>query len=54
MLRLVRMLLSDEVGATAIEYAMIASLISIVIVGAVTSIGTTISSNFFGPISNAL
>jgi pilus assembly protein Flp/PilA len=33
-------------GATAIEYAMIAGLISIVIVGGVTAIGTRLSSNF--------
>jgi pilus assembly protein Flp/PilA len=33
-------------GATAIEYALIASLISIVIATAATSIGTSISSDF--------
>ena len=33
-------------GATAIEYAMIASLVSIVIFTAVTSIGTSLSSFF--------
>jgi pilus assembly protein Flp/PilA len=33
-------------GATAIEYAMIASLVSIVIFTAVTQIGTTLSGFF--------
>jgi pilus assembly protein Flp/PilA len=33
-------------GATVIEYALIASLISIVIVGGATAIGTKLSSNF--------
>ena len=33
-------------GATAIEYAMIASLVSILIVTAVTLIGTTLSGFF--------
>ena len=43
-----------ESGVTAIEYGLIAGLISIGIVSAVTTIGTTISSNFFGPIATAL
>ena len=38
--------LRNEAGATAIEYAMIASLVSIVIVVGVTSIGTTLKSFF--------
>ena len=36
----------DESGATAIEYALIATIISIVIVAAVTSIGTQIKAMF--------
>jgi pilus assembly protein Flp/PilA len=36
----------DERGATAIEYALIASLISIVIVAAVTAIGGSLSGTF--------
>jgi pilus assembly protein Flp/PilA len=38
--------LKDETGATAIEYALIAGGISIVIVAAVQSIGTTLNTNF--------
>jgi pilus assembly protein Flp/PilA len=37
-------------GATAIEYALIAGLISIVIVGSVTAIGSQLNS-FFGQIN---
>jgi pilus assembly protein Flp/PilA len=36
----------DERGATAIEYALIAGCISIAIVAAATSIGTTLNSTF--------
>ena len=38
--------LSEEDAATAIEYAMIASFISILIVTAVTSIGGTVKHFF--------
>ena len=54
MLRLKICLPGDGSGATAIEYALIAGLISIVIVAACTSIGGTIAANFLGPISKAL
>ena len=37
---------SDESGATAIEYALIASLIAIVIIGAITAVGTSLNSTF--------
>lgn len=36
----------DIRGASAIEYALIASLISIVIIGAATVLGTTLDSTF--------
>jgi pilus assembly protein Flp/PilA len=42
----VRDLAADTNGATAIEYAMIAGLISIAIVTAVSAIGTGVSSMF--------
>lgn len=38
--------LADETGATAIEYALIGSIVSIVIVAAVTSIGTNLVAKF--------
>ena len=43
---------TDSGGATSIEYAMIASLISIVIVTAVTSIGTQVRGFFTAVSSN--
>jgi pilus assembly protein Flp/PilA len=39
-------LLRDESGATAIEYGLIAALISVVIIGAVTLVGSKLSSVF--------
>ena len=36
----------DESGATAIEYGLIAALIAVVIISAVTALGTTISFKF--------
>lgn len=36
----------DESGATAIEYGLIAALIAVVIIGAVTALGTTIDTKF--------
>ncbi|MBS0529202.1 MAG: Flp family type IVb pilin [Proteobacteria bacterium] len=38
--------LRNESGATAIEYALIATGISIAIVAAVTSVGTSLSGRF--------
>ncbi len=38
--------LRDEKGATSIEYALIAVLVSIVIVGGATLVGTTLRSTF--------
>lgn len=54
MLRLMLCLPADRYGATAIEYALIAGLISILIVGACFAIGQTISLNFLGPVAGAL
>jgi pilus assembly protein Flp/PilA len=36
----------DEQGATAIEYGLIAALIAVVIIGAVTTLGTGLSGTF--------
>jgi pilus assembly protein Flp/PilA len=38
--------MSDETGATAIEYGLLAALISVVIIGAVKAIGTNMSASF--------
>jgi pilus assembly protein Flp/PilA len=37
---------SDESGATAIEYGLIAGLVSVVIIVAVTAVGTKLSNTF--------
>ncbi len=39
-------LIENEKGATAIEYGLIAALIAIAAIGAMTSIGTKLSSTF--------
>ena len=43
---MIKSFLSNESGATAIEYALIASLIAVAIVSALTSLGTKLSSEF--------
>lgn len=37
---------TDDSGATAIEYGLIAALIALVIIGAVSTIGTNLSNKF--------
>jgi pilus assembly protein Flp/PilA len=46
MRQLISRFLGDESGATAIEYCLIAAGLSIVIVTAVNSIGSTVNTNF--------
>jgi pilus assembly protein Flp/PilA len=46
MRRLLARFVVDECGATAIEYALIAGGISIVIVTAVNGVGTALSAKF--------
>ena len=53
MINLLRSFLYDESGATAIEYGLIAGLISVVIITVLTSIGTKLNAKFTH-ISNAL
>ena len=38
--------ISNELGATAIEYGLIAALIAVVIITALTTLGTTLNSTF--------
>ena len=38
--------LKDEEGATAIEYGLLAALIAVVIIGAVTLVGTGLNTTF--------
>jgi len=46
-------LIQDEKGATAIEYGLIAALIAVAAIGAMTSIGTKLGTTF-NNVSNAL
>jgi pilus assembly protein Flp/PilA len=46
MSKFVTRFMKDESGATAIEYGLIAALISVVIVVAVTAIGTKLNGTF--------
>ena len=43
----------DQSGATAIEYGLIAALVSIAIIGALTTLGTKLAANF-GNVSGQL
>jgi len=46
MSKFVSRFINDESGATAIEYGLIAALIAVVIISAVTALGTTIKTKF--------
>ena len=41
-----RKLFTNRVGATTIEYGLIAALISIVVIGGVSSVGTNLNKSF--------
>ncbi|MDK1383843.1 hypothetical protein ILFOPFJJ_03151 [Ensifer psoraleae] len=41
-------LLRDESGATAIEYGLIAALISVALIAGATSLGTSLDNTFTG------
>jgi pilus assembly protein Flp/PilA len=46
MIRFLKNLARNEAGATAIEYALVAALISVAIIAAATSMGSSLSSTF--------
>ena len=46
MKKIVNRFASDESGATAIEYGLIAALISVVIIGVLSTIGTRLNAKF--------
>ena len=52
----IKQFLSEEEGVTAIEYALIAALIAVVIIGGATAVGTNVNSLFntiAGKLANA-
>jgi len=46
MIKLIRRLIDDRAGATAIEYALVAALIAGVLVAAVTTLGTNLNGRY--------
>lgn len=44
--RIVKRFIQDEEGVTAIEYGLIAALIAVVIIAAVTTVGTKLNAIF--------
>ena len=46
MSKFVSRFVKNESGATAIEYGLIVALIAVVIIGAVTTVGTNLSTKF--------
>jgi pilus assembly protein Flp/PilA len=53
MRKLIFKLIADQAGATAIEYGLIAALISVAIITAVTAVGTNLETTF-NSVSGAL
>ena len=53
MLKVLKSFVANESGATAIEYALIASLIAVFIIAALQALGTKLS-NEFSEVGNAL
>ena len=53
MIRLIDDFLQDESGATAIEYGLIAGLISVIVITVLTNVGTKLNMKFTS-ISRAL
>jgi len=52
-MRTIKSFLSNDSGATAIEYGLIAALIAVVIIGAVTTVGTNLTGTF-NSVANSL
>ncbi|GAB2186975.1 Flp family type IVb pilin [Roseibium sp. LAB1] len=52
--RMARKLARDERGATVIEYGLIVGLIGVVVLVAMTGIGSAMRNDIFGAISTAL
>ena len=53
MFKVIRTFAQDESGATAIEYGLIAALVSVAAIGALTAMGSSLST-MFNSVSSAL
>ncbi len=51
---LIRRFALDDRGATSIEYAMIACLISIALIAGARSVGIALQNKFYGPLVSNL
>ncbi len=45
-MRMLKQLIRDEQGATAIEYGLIAALVSVAIIGILTTLGDNLTATF--------
>jgi Flp pilus assembly pilin Flp len=54
MLRVAKLCLERWDGNVAIEYALLAGLLALAIVAALTALGTTLNVTYFGAITGAL
>lgn len=45
-MRLIALFVADEAGATALEYGLIAAFVAVVIIGALTTLGSNVSNKF--------
>ncbi len=51
---MIRRFWMDDRAATVVEYALVAGLISIAVVLGATTIGTRLSSHYYGPVADGL
>lgn len=51
---LIQRFIRDNRAATAIEYAMIAGLVSVAIVAGARAIGLSLQTKFYGPLTSGL
>lgn len=51
-MRDLRELFRDDRGTTAIEYAVIATGVSVAIIGAVTAVGSALVTNYYDKLTN--
>lgn len=51
---MIKQFLADQRGATSLEYGMIAAIVSIIIVAAVTQIGVKLNTKLLGPVGSGL
>lgn len=52
MIKFIKLIKNDDKGATAIEYGLIAALIAVAIITAVSTVGTELNTTFTGVATN--